>query len=113
MGIRSGLVVITLAVIGLVIYCGKKLSKAVQEHAPDSDFAVSITRTGNVLYACVVGFWIVCAVARELKPESSLGAYLGRADGVLAVIVGSIFFIAIAGAILEKLGYPIVKRGGN
>jgi hypothetical protein len=59
----------------------------------------------------MVGFWILCLATRVLKPEISMGAFLGRADGVTAVIVASIFFGGIAAAILDKFGYPIAKRG--
>ena len=61
--------------------------------------------------ACVVGFWIICLVAGKLRPDSSFGAFVGTADGVGTVIVGSIFFAGVAGAVLEKLGYPIATRG--
>lgn len=110
-GFVLGLGAITLVVIGLVIYFGRKLSKAIQNRTPESDLAVNVTPTGNALAACMVGFWVVCLAARVLAPEGSLGEFLGRADGVVAVLVASIFFFAIAAAILEKLGYPIMKRG--
>ncbi len=105
-----GLVAVTLTVVGVFIFFGLKLSRAVQKNAPESDYAQSVTMTGNVLFAFVVGFWVICAAARELRPESLLGAFLGTADGVIAIFVASAFFIAIAGAILEKLGYPPMKR---
>lgn len=109
-GFILGLVAITLAVIGLFIYFGAKLSRAVQKHAPQSNYAQSITLTGTALFACVVGFWVICAIARDLRPESPLGAFLGKAEGVIAVMVMSVFFLAFAAAILERLGYPIIKK---
>ena len=109
-GFVLGLVAVTLAVIGLVIYFGLKLSRAMQKHSPNSEFVQSITLSGTALFASMVAFWIICAAARELKPQSSLGAFLGTVEGVIAVFVASIFFISVAGAILEKLGYPIMKR---
>jgi predicted transporter len=112
-GFVLGLATITLLVIGLVIYFGRKFSKAIQDHSPESCLAVSITPTGNALAACMVGFLIVCVAARELAPEGSLGALLGTLNGVVTVLVATIFFFAIAGTILEKLGYPIIKRGGR
>lgn len=110
LGPVARLVAITLAVIGLFIYFGAKLSTAVQKHAPQSNYVQSITLTGTALFACVVGFWIICAIARQLSPESPLGAFLGKAEGVVAVLVLSVFFMAFAAAILEKLGYPITKK---
>lgn len=108
-----GLSAITLAVIGFVIYFGLKLNKAVDRHAADIDFPWHITLTGTVLWACVVGFWVICAVARELKPETLLGEFLSTTDGVASIFVGSMFFGVTVGAILEKLGYPIYKRGDD
>jgi hypothetical protein len=112
-GFLLGLGAITLVVSGLVIYLGLKLNRAVDKHAPDINFPLNITPSGNVLFACVVAFWVYCAAARILRPESSFGAFLNSADGVAAALVGSILFAAIAGAILEKLGYPIAKRGDH
>jgi hypothetical protein len=108
-----GLGLITLVAIGLVIYFGRKLSRATQDHAPENDFAMSITPSGNAHFACLVAFWIVYLVARKFEPESSLGSFLGTIDGVVAVLSGSVFFAAIAGGILKKLGLPIAKRGGS
>jgi len=106
-----GLSAITIVVIGLVIYFGMKLNKAVLKEAPEIALPINLTLTGTTLMACVVGFWIICLVAGKLRPDSSFGAFLGTADGVGTVIVGSIFFAGAAGAVLEKLGYPIATRG--
>jgi len=80
-------------------------------HASEINLPLNITRTGVVIFACMVAFWIYCAATRVLDPGSSLGVFLADVDGVAAVVVGSIFFGGIAGAILEKLGYPIAERG--
>ena len=58
LGFILGLIAITLVVVALVIYFGRKLSRHVQTHAPDSDLTVHVTPSGNVLFACLVGFWI-------------------------------------------------------
>ena len=108
-----GLSVITLMVIGLVIYFGMKLNRAVNKNGPDINFPLKVTMTGTVLWACVVGFWVTCATARELRPDSSFGDFLNTTDGIASVFVGSIFFAVIAGAILEKLGYPIARMGNS
>jgi len=108
-----GLSAITLIVVALVIYFGMKLSRAVNKNAPGINFPLKVTMTGTVLWACVVGFWVICAVARKLKPDSSFGDFLNTMDGLATVIVGSIFFAAIAGVILEKLGYPIARIGND
>lgn len=107
---------VTVVVIGLVIYFGLKLSKVVQSRAQQGDsktinslFGSRLTLTGTVVFACLVGFWIVCLVARQLRPESWLGAFVDTVDGVIAVLSGSIIVAGLAGAILEKLGYPITQ----
>lgn len=108
-----GLSAITLVVIGLVAYFGLKLNKAVDRYAADIDFPWHITLTGTALWACVVGFWVICAVARELRPESVLGDFLNTTDGVASIFAGSILFAVTAGVVLERLGYPIQKRGDD
>lgn len=109
-GFLLGLSVITLVVIGLVIFLGLKLNKAVEKHAPEMTFPVNVTKSGIVLFASVVACWVCLAALRLLRPDSSLGAFLNTADGVAAVLLGSVFFAAVAAAILEKLGYPIARR---
>ena len=101
-----GLGAITLVVVGLVIYSGLKLNKAVETQATRINFPLKVTITGTVLWACVVGFWVICAIARELRPASVLGDFLSTIDGIVLVVAGSILFAVVAGVILEKLGYP-------
>ena len=108
-----GLSVITLMVIGLFIYFGMKLNSAVNTNAPELNFALKVTMTGTVLWGCVVGFWVACATARELRPDSSFGDFLNTTDGLASVFVGSIVFAVIAGVVLEKLGYPIARTGDS
>ena len=109
---RFILEVSTLALLacGVVIYYGRKLSKNVQTHAPNSELTLRVTLTGTSLMACTIAFWVFCLVIRELKSESPFGAFLNGADNLIAVFVVSIFFVAIAAVILEKLGYPAAKR---
>ncbi len=109
-GFILGLVAITVPVIGLVIYLGRKLSRGVEKQASDSDRALNITPTGTILFACIVGFWIICVAARKLAPDGTLGAFLNTSDGVALVLIGSVLFGGVAGAILEKIGYPIARR---
>ena len=102
---------ITLVAIGLAIYAGIEISNYVRRQGPESEFVRSrLTLTGTALYACMVGSWLVCLLARESRPESSLGAIVGTADGLITVIVASIFFIVVVGVILQKLGYQSFKR---
>lgn len=108
-----GLGAITLVVFGVVIYFGLKLNKAVEAQAPKINFPLKVTLTGTALWACVVGFWVICAVARELRPASFLGDFLRTTDGIASVFAGSIFLAVIAGVVLEKLGYPIARRGDH
>jgi len=70
----------------------------------------AITMTGTALWACVVGFWVVCAVARELRPETWFGQFLRTMDGVVSIFVGSVFVAVTAGVILERLSYPPYKN---
>ena len=105
---------ITLVVIGLVIHFGLKLNKTVLRNTPDSEILQSrLTPIGAAFYACMVGFWVICVVARELRPEGWLGAFVGTVDGVVTVFVGSLLLAGITEAILKRLGYPIAKRGGR
>ena len=108
-GFLLGLGAITLVVIGLVIYFGLMLNKAVATRAPEINLPLNITLSGNALLACIVTFWIYCVATRVLNPDSFLGTFLGKADGVAAVIAGSILFAGLAALILAKLGYPIAR----
>lgn len=109
----AGLVVIFLLVASPLVYFGRKVSKHIQKHDPDSELVVKITPAGNALTACLVGLWGACVIAVKLAPNSVFGVFLGTTDGVLAVIVGSIFFYAISASVLEKIGHPIVKRSSR
>lgn len=106
----AGLTAITLAVIGLFIYFGRKLSKAAERHASEIDLPLYVTPAGTALFASIVAFWIVCVVTRALKPESLFGSFLNEPEGILAVISGSIFFAGIAAAILTHFGCPIARK---
>jgi hypothetical protein len=105
----AGLGAITLVVIGLFIYIGRKLSQAAERHASEIDLPLYITPTGTVFFAFVAAFLVYCAVIRVLAPASSFGEFLNTLDGVASVFTGSILTIVVAGLILEKLGYPIWK----
>jgi hypothetical protein len=102
---------VTLAIVGLIVYFGLKLNKVVLKRASEIGFPVYVTLTGTALMACAVGFWILCLVARNLTPDSSFGAFVRTTDGLVAAFLGSIVFLAIAAGILEKLGYPIARKG--
>ncbi|MBT8066569.1 MAG: hypothetical protein KJO09_04970 [Gammaproteobacteria bacterium] len=105
-----GLGAITSVVIGLVIYFGLKLNKAVLQQTPDMALPINITFSGSTLFAFVVGFWVLCVAVAKLHPASSFGSFVRTADGVGAVIVGSVLFAGVAAAVLEKLGWPIARR---
>ena len=105
-----GLGAVTLIVIGLVIFLGLKLNKAVMKRAPEIATPLNITFAGTALWACVVGFWLICLILAKLYPGSTPGAFFGTADGVASVFVASIVFAVVARAILERLGYPIATR---
>ena len=78
-----------------------------------SELVVRITPVGNALTACLVGFWGACVIAVKLAPKSAFGNFLDTSEGVLAVIIGSIFFYAVSASSLENFGYPIMKRGSR
>ena len=107
----AGLGAITSVFIGLVIYFGLKLNQAVLKQAPDVALPINITLSGTTLFAFVVGFWVLCVAVAYLHPASSFGSFVRTADGVGAVIVGSVLFVGVAAAVLEKLGWPIATRG--
>jgi hypothetical protein len=106
----AGLTSITLVVIGLLIFFGLKLNKAVGRHAAEINFPLKITWSGTVLFACVVAFWISCVAIRALRPESAFGVFLNSADGLIAAFAGSIVVAGAAGAVLEKAGFPIAEK---
>lgn len=66
--------------------------------------------SGVVLFACMVSFWIYCALSRVLNPGSILGTFAGNLMGVIMIAIGSAIFAGVASTILAKLGYPIVKQ---
>ena len=69
-----------------------------------------ITMTGVALFACLVAFWIYCAISRVLDPGSLLGTLVGDLEGVIVTAFGSAILAGIASAILKNLGYPIIKH---
>jgi len=108
-----GLGAVSLVVVGLVIYFGLKLNKTVETNSPRINIPLKVTLTGTALWACVVAFWVICAVARQLRPASVLGDFLRTTDGIASVFAGSIVVAVLAGVVLEKLGYPIAKWGDH
>lgn len=106
----GGLATITAFVIALLVYFGRKLSKAAERNAEHIDLPLYVTRSGTIFFASVAAFWVYFAAAWSLTPNSALGRYLGTFDGVAAVVLGSITFIAIAWVISDKLGFPFAKR---
>jgi hypothetical protein len=105
------LALVTLPVIGLVIYFGSKANKRVQTQAPESRLAQRLSLTGTALMACVLGFWLIALVAGKLRPDTPFGAFVGTTDGIATVLIGSFFFAIVAAVFLERLGYPIRKEG--
>ena len=108
-----GLGLITLTLIGTLIFFGRKLSKRVQKQSPDSVLTMTITRTGYALIGCMVGFWIFCLFVKDLMPESNLGQFLNTTDGIITVFIGSYLFFVVVAILFNKIGSPIAKMGGN
>jgi len=109
-GFVIGLVVIFLVVISPIMYFGRKLSKYIQKHDPESELAFSVTPAGIALNACMVGYWAACAIAVKLAPNSGFGKFVDSPIGVAVVIVGSLLGYPIAASVLKKFGYPIMKK---
>ena len=107
--IFAELTAITLVVIGLFIYFGRRLSKAAERHASEIELPLYITPSGTVFFACVAAFWVYCAATRVLAPASSFGEFLNTLDGVASILMGSILIIVAADLVLGKFGYPIWK----
>lgn len=105
----GGLAGVTILVIGLFVYFGRKLSKAAERNAEFIDLPLYVTRTGVIFFACVVAFWVYCLGTRALAPNSRLGTFLGTFDGAAAVIFGSITVMTVAWVVLDRLGYPLAK----
>jgi hypothetical protein len=105
----GGLAGITILVIGILVYFGRKLSNAAERNAEFIDLPLYVTRTGTIFFACVVAFWVYCAAVRVLTPYSDLGRFLGTFDGAAAVVLGSITLVAGAWLVFDKLGYPLAK----
>lgn len=109
----AGLGAITIFVIGLLVFIGRKLSKAAERNAAYIDLPLYVSRTGAVFFACVVAFWVFCVAARVLTPQSTFGNFLGSFDGVASVILGSCVIVGIASVIAQKLGYPFARWEGD
>ena len=106
----SGLAGITFIVIGILVYFGQKLSNAAERHSESIDLPLYVTRTGTLLFSCVVAFWVCCVAVRVLAPRSDFGEYLGSFNGVAAVILASTTVVATAWVIFDRLGFPLAKR---
>lgn len=111
----AGLGAVTIFVIGLLVYVGQKISRAAERNANYIDLPLYVSRTGTVIFACVVAFWVCCAATRVLSPQSPFGTYLGTFDGIASVVLSSCIFVGVAWVISEKLGYPFAKweRGSD
>lgn len=105
------LAMVTLIVIGVIVFLGLKINQAVLQHAPGSDYSLHITFAGTVVGAGMVAFWIICVIAAKLRSESPFGSFVGSPEGMATVFFGSIFVAVVAGIILEKCGYPLATRG--
>ncbi len=101
---------ICIVVGGVAAYFGLKLNKAAEQRR-GSEGVSRFTLAGTAVFACLVGFWLICLVAYKLRPESSLGAFVGTADGIATVVVASVVFVLAARIFLKRLGHSITKEG--
>ena len=99
----------TLVAVALVVYFGRKLALHAWTESPDSDLNLGVTMTGTVLYAVLIGFFIICLASRSLSPESSFGSFMNQPIGLASSILASIFVTVIVGVILGKFGLPVFK----
>ena len=105
----AGLGAVTIFVIGLLVYFGRKISSAAERNAENINLPFYVSRTGTVFFASVVAFWVYCVATRVLTPQSIFGKYLGTFDGVASVVLGSCVFAGVGWVISKKLGYPFAK----
>ena len=68
----GGLAGVTIFVIGLLVYFGRKLSNVAERNADYIDLPLYVTRTGTTFFASVVAFWVYCVAVRILAPRSDL-----------------------------------------
>jgi len=69
-----------------------------------------VTPIGTVVFALLVGSWACCLVIANFAPTSTFGSFLGSTDGLVAALSGSMIVFVAIGVVLDKLGYPIMKR---
>ena len=100
-----------IAVIGVLVYFGMKLSRAVEKNKPESDMAARVTPTGLALYGCMTAVLVLFLAAVTLEPDGRLGSFLRSAGGLVVALVGTVVFFSVAAKIFENIGYPILKRG--
>ena len=62
--ILAALVAITLVVVGMFVYFGRKISKAAERNAEHIGLPIYVTRTGTVVFAVVVAFWVYCVLRK-------------------------------------------------
>lgn len=69
-----------------------------------------ITPTGYVFYGCQTLLLFVGLSAQALQPHGPLGEFLSAPGGFLTYLVLLIVGFSIAGTLLTKWGYPIMRE---
>ncbi len=100
---------ICIVVGGVAAYFGLKLNKAAEQRR-GSEGVSRFTLAGTAVFACLVGFWLICLVAYKLRPESSLRAFVGTADGVATVVAASFVWPLVARVLLRRLGSSMTQE---
>jgi hypothetical protein len=89
----------------------RRLARQWLRRHPRADVARAvITPTGYALSGCLTLVLLVGIAARQLEPNGPLGQFLNRPSGLLAGTVVVLLGFSIAGATLDKLGYPTTRR---
>jgi hypothetical protein len=113
--VKTGLVIsfailsVTLPILGIVM-AGRWLSRRVVAKDPGSELVRPLAKTGIALNACLVVMLLLGLCARQLAPESPLGAFLVTPRGVIAGLVALCIGFAVAQAAFRACGYPIRHR---
>lgn len=105
-----GLAAVTALVIGFIVYFGLKISRAAEQQSENIGMPLYVTPVGTVVFALLVGSWACFLMIANFAPSSTFGSFLSSADGLVAALSGSMIVFVAVGVILDKFGYPIMRR---
>jgi hypothetical protein len=98
----------------VLFYVLRRLARPpIRAQSATSSVSREVTPTGYIVYGLQVLFAVVCAVAYNLDMQRGLGSLLHSTDGMVAAICIAVFGVAIADAILKRVGYPLLRFRGD